>query len=207
MYFTTHPIKSFTNTVEIQYGRLLPNFVRYLQFSAMPKAISGMFSHMPHTLSQTLIRFGMWDYHKFAFLSKLNELQRVLLVLLCTRFQTTRTSFPVSFLHISINVVSVSYPVLWKQGNELVSLETLEQLVDNINTAQTSWRAEVHRPFVGKTQDEMLRIRGGKRYFQASFLIGDVTINKACFLRMGGIWHQWSQKLLQFFHRWHYMVL
>jgi hypothetical protein len=60
--------------------------------------------------------------------------------------------------------------------------------VDNINRVQTSWRAEVQRLFVGKTRDEMLRIRGGKRYFQALVLIGDVTINKACFLRKAGIW-------------------
>jgi hypothetical protein len=33
----------------------------------------------------------------------------------------------------------------------------------------------------------MLRIRGGKRYFQASVLIGDVTLNKACFSEDG--WH------------------
>jgi hypothetical protein len=39
----------------------------------------------------------------------------------------------------------------------------LQQLVDNINSAQTSWRAEVHQPFVGKTHEEMLRISGGKR--------------------------------------------
>lgn len=46
----------------------------------------------------------------------------------------------------------------------MLSLDTLQQLVDKINSAQTSWRAEVHQPFVGKTREEMLRISGGKRY-------------------------------------------
>jgi hypothetical protein len=53
--------------------------------------------------------------------------------------------------------------VLLLQGDERVSHNTLQQLVDNINRAQTSWRAALHRPFAGKTHNEMLRIRGGKR--------------------------------------------
>lgn len=49
------------------------------------------------------------------------------------------------------------------RGEEVLPWESMQQLVDSINGAQTSWRAEVYEPFVGKTRSEMLRISGGKR--------------------------------------------
>jgi hypothetical protein len=138
-----------------------------------------MFSCIPYALSQTLIKFGMGPLSLicislFPFLSKFNDLQIMSLLLLCIRFQTT--GLPIMFLYISLSVMSISYPVSWKQANEVLSLETIEQLVADINRAQTSWRAEVHRPFVGKTREEMLRISGGKRYLKALVLNEDVTI-------------------------------
>jgi hypothetical protein len=50
------------------------------------------------------------------------------------------------------------------QHDEILTLDAMQQLVDNINQAQTSWRAEVHQPFVGKTRQEMMTISGGRRY-------------------------------------------
>jgi hypothetical protein len=50
------------------------------------------------------------------------------------------------------------------QHNEILTLDEMQQQVDNINQAQTFWRAEVHQPFVGKTRQEMMAISGGRRY-------------------------------------------
>jgi hypothetical protein len=74
--------------------------------------------------------------------------------------------------------------VFLKQGNEVLSVEALRRLADNINRAQISWRAEVHRPFVGKTRNEMLKISGGNRYSQALVLRGDIALSKSSDLRM-----------------------
>ncbi|XP_069678160.1 dipeptidyl peptidase 1-like [Periplaneta americana] len=48
-------------------------------------------------------------------------------------------------------------------GEEVLTRESMQQLVDSINTAQTSWTAKVYENFVGKTRSEMLKISGGKR--------------------------------------------
>jgi len=53
------------------------------------------------------------------------------------------------------------------ESNEILTLDAMQQLVDNINQAQTSWRAEVHQPFVGMTRQAMMTISGGRRSWLA----------------------------------------
>ena len=40
----------------------------------------------------------------------------------------------------------------------------LTPFVESINAAQTSWKAKVYESFIGKTHEDLLMMRGGKRY-------------------------------------------
>ncbi|KAK8770742.1 hypothetical protein V5799_012791, partial [Amblyomma americanum] len=54
-------------------------------------------------------------------------------------------------------------PPLRRELGDTVDPFNTEEFVALVNRAQSSWTAQVHEPFRGKTLNEMMNIRGGHR--------------------------------------------
>jgi len=72
-------------------------------------------------------------------------------------------------------ILCIYFMATYLQSSSL-SRKSHEGIVDHVNNAQSSWKAELHEPFVGLTHKHLVNLAGGVKYVPITYICINIYI-------------------------------